>query len=157
MMKAWLVKLTNITFVKMSICHIGKFSQLLSFTCTNFHYLLNFALAQHALVHLVQKAEILSECEGDTLYDPLGQLLACLWQLGQGRPAKNAVNCFAVENNTRFTRLSRFSMHLSPGQVWSGNFPAGEMFFMSKVSRTFTHIQAFRRALTCLRVEIFQT
>ena len=31
---------------------------------------------------------------------------------------------------------------LSPGQVWSGNLPAGEMFFMSKVSRTFD--QKFR-------------
>ena len=28
---------------------------------------------------------------------------------------------------------------LSPGHVWSGNFPAGEMFFMSKVSRTFMY------------------
>ena len=78
MMKAWLVKLTNITFAKMSICHIFQFSQLLSFTCANHNYLPNFALAQHALVHLVQKPEILSESKRDTLYDPLSQLLACL-------------------------------------------------------------------------------
>ena len=43
---------------------------------------------------------------------------------------------------------------LSPGQVWSGNFPAGEMFFMSKVSRTFDQKFRFEVNFSCTLVPL---